>query len=188
MISTHWQQEFKEKMEKTLEVLKDELKKIRVGKASVSLLDSVRVNYYGSPTPLQQTASISCPDARSFLIVPWEVSLLKEIETSILKSNLGMTPVNDGKVIRLRVPDLTEERRKELGKNVKKIIEDARVAVRMIRRDANEMIKHALKDKEISEDDNKRMMDESQKLTDQYIEKIDKIGVDKEKDLELVRK
>lgn len=173
----------KEHMEKALSALLNELKKVRTGRAQVSMLDSVRVNYYGTPTPLNQVAAISCPDARSFLIAPWDTSVLKEIESSIVKSDVGMTPQNDGKVIRLKVPELTEERRREMVKNIKKMVEDARVAVRMARRDANEVFKKAQKDKAMSEDDVKRGETEIQKLTDDYIKKVDKIAEDKEKEL-----
>ena len=126
-----------DKMEKSLQALMNELKKIRTGRAQVSMLDNIKVNYYGNLSPLSQVAAISTPDAKSFLIAPWEASILKEIEQSIIKSDIGMTPMNDGKVIRLKVPDLTEERRKDLVKQTKKIVEEARVAVRMARRDAN---------------------------------------------------
>lgn len=173
----------KDRMEKALQSLLGELKKVRTGRAQVSMLDPIKVNYYGTPTPLNQVAALSTPDARSFLISPWETSILKEIESAIVKSDLGMSPMNDGKVIRLKVPELTEERRKDLVKNVKKICEDARVAVRMVRRDANDELKKALKDKVISEDDNKRQQDEVQKLTDDYIKKIDGLAADKEKEL-----
>jgi ribosome recycling factor len=173
----------KEKMDKSIQALAGELKKVRTGRAQVSMLDNIRVNYYGTPTPLNQVAALSTPDARSFLISPWETSILKEIESSIVKSDLGMTPQNDGKVIRLRVPELTEERRKDLVKNIKKICEDARVAIRMARRDANEHIKKAVKDKTMSEDEQKRVENEVQKLTDDYIKKVDTMATDKEKEL-----
>lgn len=173
----------KDNMEKALQALQNELKKVRTGRAQVSMLDNIRVNYYGTPTPLNQVAALSTPDARSFLISPWEASILKEIESSIVKSDLGMTPQNDGKVIRLRVPELTEERRKDLVKSIKKICEDARVAVRLVRRDANDELKTALKNKTISEDDQKRQTDEVQKITDDYIKKIDQLASDKEKEL-----
>src|SRR5580704_11995709 len=163
----------KDHMEKAMQGLLSELKKVRTGRAQISMLDSIKVNYYGTPTPLNQVSALSTPDARSFLISPWESSMLKEIESSIVKSDLGMSPMNDGKVIRLKVPELTEDRRKDLVKNIKKICEDARVAVRMVRRDANDELKKQLKDKAISEDDNKRSQDEVQKLTDDYIKKID---------------
>jgi ribosome recycling factor len=172
-----------DKMEKGLQALVNELKKIRTGRAQVNMLDSIRVNYYGALSPLAQVASISCPDAKSFLIAPWEASILKEIEGAIIKSDIGMTPINDGKVIRLKVPDLTEQRRKELVKQTKKIVEDAKVAVRMARRDANEELKKALKDKEISEDENKKSETDIQKLTDDYIKKIDAISDEKEKSI-----
>ncbi len=173
----------KEKMEKAIQSLLGELKKVRTGRAAVSMLDSIKVNYYGTPTPLNQVSALSTPDARSFLISPWETSILKEIEQAIVKSDLGMSPMNDGKVIRLKVPELTEDRRKDLVKNIKKICEDARVAVRMVRRDANEEVKTLQKDKAISEDDSKRQQEEVQKLTDDYIKKIDGLAVDKEKEL-----
>lgn len=173
----------KEKMEKAVQGLLAELKKVRTGRAAVSMLDGIKVNYYGTPTPLNQVSALSTPDARSFLISPWETSILKEIEQAIVKSDLGMSPMNDGKVIRLKVPELTEERRKDLVKNIKKICEDARVAVRMVRRDANDSLKVQLKDKAISEDDNKRSQEEVQKLTDDYIKKIDQLAADKEKEL-----
>lgn len=173
----------KDKMEKVLQNLIAELKKVRTGRAQVSMLDSVKVNYYGTPTPLNQVAALSTPDARSFLISPWETSILKEIESAIVKSDVGMSPMNDGKVIRLKVPELTEERRRDLVKNIKKVCEDARVAVRLVRRDANDELKKALKDKVISEDDNKRQQDEVQKITDDYIKKVDQLATDKEKEL-----
>ena len=172
-----------ELMKNAMVALNNELKKVRTGRAQVSMLDTVKVNYYGQLSPLNQVASVSCPDARSFLIAPWEVSVLKDIEQSLIKSDVGMTPQNDGKVIRLKLPELTEERRKDLVKNVKKIVEDGRVAVRMARRDANDALKEALKNKAISEDENKKGSDTIQKLTDDYIKKIDQVGADKEKEL-----
>lgn len=173
----------KKNMDKSVDSLKRELAKIRTGKANPTMLDSIRVNYYGTPTPLSQVSAISCPDAKSFLIAPWEATILKEIESSIVKSDLGMTPMNDGKVIRLKVPDLTEERRKDLVKQTKKVIEDAKVGIRNARRDSNEVLKKGLKDKVISEDQNKKATDEIQKLTDSYIQQIDKISTDKEKEI-----
>lgn len=172
-----------EKMDKSLASLQNELKKIRTGRAQVSMLDSVRVNYYGNLSPLAQVASVSTPDAKSFVIAPWEASLLKEIEQAIIKSDIGMAPINDGKVIRLKVPDLTEERRKDLVKQTKKIVEDARVAVRMARRDANEEVKKLLKDKAISEDESKKSENEIQKLTDDFIKKVDQVADEKEKSI-----
>jgi ribosome recycling factor len=172
-----------EKMEKAAKALVEELKKIRTGKAQVSMLDGVKVNYYGNLSPLSQVASISCPDAKSFLIAPWESSILKDIESALVKSDLGMAPMNDGKVIRLKVPDLTEERRKDLAKQVKKVAEDSRVAIRLVRRDANEVVKKALKDKIASEDETKKSETEIQKMTDDYIKKIDQIAEEKEKSI-----
>lgn len=172
-----------DKMDKTSKALVEELNKIRTGKAQVSMLDAVKVNYYGSLSPLSQVASVSCPDAKSFLIAPWETSILKDIESAIIKSNLGMAPMNDGKVIRLKVPDLTEERRKDLAKQVKKVAEDSRVAIRMVRRDANEAVKKALKDKAISEDESKKSEADIQKMTDDFIKKVDQIADEKEKSI-----
>lgn len=169
------------KMEKSLNSLSEELKKIRTGRAQVSMLDGVKVNYYGSPTPLSQVASVSVPDAKSFLIAPWESSILKEIEMAIVKSELGMAPMNDGKVIRLKVPDLTEERRKDLAKQVKKVAEEGRVAVRMARREANDDVKKGQKDKILSEDDAKKAETEIQKMTDDFIKKVDQVAEEKEK-------
>lgn len=170
-------------MQQTLHALTDELQKVRTGRANVNMLDGVRVLYYGNPSPLNQVASVSCPDAKSFLIAPWEVNILKDIESALIKANLGMAPQNDGKVIRLKVPELTEERRKDLVKSVKKIAEDARVAIRMGRRDANEVYKKALKDKTISEDEQKKYTDEIQTLTDNFIKKVDEVAAQKEADL-----
>lgn len=176
-------QRTQDKMEKSLQALNNELKKIRTGRAQVSMLDNIRVNYYGQLSPLSQVAAISCPDAKSFLIAPWEASILKEIEQAIVKSDLGLAPMNDGKVIRLKVPDLTEERRKDLVKQTKKIVEEARVAVRMARRDANEEVKKVLKDKAVSEDEAKRSEADVQKMTDEYIKKVDAVSDEKEKSI-----
>ncbi len=180
---TDLKQKSQDRMEKALLALQNELKKVRTGRAQVSMLDGIKVSYYGQLSLLNQVAAISCPDAKSFLIAPWESSVLKEIEQAIVKSELGMAPINDGKVIRLRVPDLTEERRRELVKQTKKIIEEARVAVRMARRDANEEIKKALKDKTVSEDEAKKSEGEVQKMTDEYIKKVDIIADEKEKSI-----
>jgi ribosome recycling factor len=175
--------EAKNNMEKALLALSNELKKVRTGRAQISMLDNIRVNYYGTPTPLNQVSAISTPDAKTFMIAPWESQMLKEIEQSIVKSDVGMSPMNDGKVIRLKLPDLTEQRRKELVKTCHKFVEDSKVAIRMARRDANEALKTAQKDKEISEDENKRAQEEIQKLTDSYIEKSDKLSQEKEKEI-----
>ncbi|MCB0377174.1 MAG: ribosome recycling factor [Bdellovibrionales bacterium] len=171
------------KMKASVQALGEEFKKVRTGRAQVSMLDGVRVDYYGNPTPLNQVASVSCPDARSFLITPWETSVLKSIESSIVKSDLGMAPINDGKVIRLKLPELTEDRRKDLVKKTKKMVEDARIAVRMARREANELLKQAQKDKQISEDESKSFQDEIQKMTDKFVADVDRLAAEKEKDI-----
>lgn len=172
-----------DRMDQAHKALIEELKKVRTGRAQVSMLDNVRVNYYGQLSPLSQVSAISTPDAKSFLIAPWEASILKEIEQAIVKSDLGMAPINDGKVIRLKVPDLTEERRKALAKQVKELAENSRVAVRMARRDANEEVKKLLKDKAVSEDEAKRAETEIQKMTDDSIKKIDQVSDEKEKSI-----
>lgn len=173
----------KANMEKALVALSNELKKVRTGRAQISMLDNVRVDYYGTPTPLNQVSAVSTPDAKTFVIAPWENQMLKNIEQAIQKSDVGMAPINDGKVIRLKLPDLTEQRRKELVKSCAKLVEDAKVAIRMARRDANEALKTSLKDKAISEDENKRAQDEVQKLTDGYITKADAVSAEKEKEI-----
>lgn len=175
--------ETKEKMNQGIEAMVNELKKVRTGRANVSMVDSVKVPYYGNPTPLTQVAKVSCPDAKSFVITPWEAPMLKEIEQALVKCDLGMTPMNDGKVIRLRLPDLTEERRKDLAKSIKKIVEDARVSVRMARREANDEVKKRLKDKVLSEDESRSLTDKIQKATNECIKKVDQVGSDKEKDI-----
>lgn len=164
---------YKEKMEKSLSNLQDEYISIRAGRANPHILDKIQVDYYGTPSSLQTVANVSVPEARMILIQPWEASLIKEIEKAILASDLGLTPANDGKAIRLSFPELTEERRKELVKDVKKKGEGAKVAVRNIRRDANDAIKKQNKANEISEDEQKQLEDQIQKLTDQFISKID---------------
>jgi ribosome recycling factor len=173
----------KDRMEKVLVSLAEDFKKVRTGKAQVSMLDNVRVNYYGNMSPLNQVASVSTPDAKTFLIAPWESAVLKDIEQALVKSDIGMAPINDGKVIRLKVPDLTEERRKDLAKQVKKVAEDARVAVRLVRRDSNEEVKKALKDKLVSEDEAKKAEADIQKVTDDMIKKIDQSADEKEKSI-----
>lgn len=162
------------KMEKTLDVLLDEFGSIRAGRANPHVLDRIKVDYYGTPTPIQQVGNINVPEARMIVIQPWEKSLLKSIEKAILTSDLGINPTNDGSVIRLVFPELTEERRKDLAKDVKKKGEAAKVAVRNIRRDANESLKKMEKNGDISEDDLKDGNDKIQKLTDKMIDKIDK--------------
>lgn len=162
------------KMEKTLDVLLDEFGSIRAGRANPHVLDRIKVDYYGTPTPIQQVGNINVPEARMIVIQPWEKSLLKSIEKAILTSDLGINPTNDGSVIRLVFPELTEERRKDLAKDVKKKGEAAKVAVRNVRRDANESLKKMEKNGDISEDELKDGNDKIQKLTDKMIDKIDK--------------
>jgi ribosome recycling factor len=170
----------REKMDQVLEHLRRDLAGVRTGRASLALLDSIQVSYYGSPTPLKQVAALAVPDPRLITIQPWEVSLIPEIEKAITTSNLGLNPTNDGKLIRLTIPSLTGERRKELVKQVKKIGEDTKVRIRNVRRDTNEEIKKFLKDSKISEDDQRKGQDEIQKTTDQYITKIDEMIKKKE--------
>ena len=164
---------YDEKMTKPLNNLNAELVTIRAGRANPHVLDKLSVNYYGAPTPIQQVANVSVPEARMIQIQPWDAGLIKDIEKAILASDLGLTPANDGKVIRLVFPELTEERRKELVKDVKKKGEETKVAIRNIRRDANDAVKKEAKANEISEDDQKQLEDKIQKLTDGYVKKID---------------
>lgn len=164
---------YEDKMNKTLEVLQSEFSSIRAGRANPHVLDKIKVDYYGTPTPIQQVGNILIPEARMIQIQPWEKGLLKNIEKAILTSDLGINPTNDGNVIRLVFPELTEERRKDLAKDVKKKGENAKVAVRNVRRDANESFKKMEKANEISEDDLKAGEEKIQKLTDKMIEKID---------------
>jgi ribosome recycling factor len=175
--------ETEDKMKKVLDNLKSDLAAIRAGRASTALLDKISVDYYGVPTPVNQLATISVPEPRMILIQPWDVKTINSIEKAILKSDLGLTPTSDGKVIRLVLPELTMERRKELVKMAKKKAEDAKVVVRNIRRDTNELIKKMEKNGEISQDDSKRWQEEIQKLTDNYIEQIDKALTNKEKEI-----
>lgn len=166
--------EFEQKMQKTIDALNEDYSTIRAGRANPHILDKLKIDYYGTPTGLQQVANISVPEARMIQIQPWESSLIKEIEKAILVSDLGITPNNDGKIIRLVFPELTEDRRKELAKDVKKKGDNAKVAVRNIRRDANDTLKKQNKANEISDDDLKSSEDDVQKLTDKYINIIDK--------------
>ncbi|TAL23592.1 MAG: ribosome recycling factor [Nitrospirae bacterium] len=172
-----------EKMDHAVDALKKEFSSIRTGRASLALLDGIKVDYYGTPTPLQQLAALSIPESRQIAVQPWEQKLISEIEKAIMKSDLGLTPSNDGKIIRVNIPALTEERRKQLVKAIKKNAEDSKVAVRNIRRDINEEIKKLEKEKHISEDNTKKSLDEIQKLTDTYIKKIDEILMHKEKEI-----
>ncbi len=172
---------FETKMNKTMENLREEYANIRAGRANPHLLDKIKVDYYGAPTNIQGVANVSVPEARVIMIQPWESKMIKEIEKAILASEIGITPSNDGKVIRLTFPELTEDRRKELAKDVKKKGEAAKVAIRNIRRDANDAIKKA--GKELSEDETKKMENDAQKMTDRFIDDIDKVIDDKTKEI-----
>ncbi len=176
-------QDTQNRMDKSIDALKHELSRVRTGRASLSLLDGIRVDYYGTPTPLNQMASLSIPESRLILIQPWDTSVIKEIEKALLKSDLGLTPSSDGKVVRIAIPPLTEERRKQLVKVVYKVGEEHKVAVRNIRREANEMLKTLKKDSEISEDEAFKAQEETQKITDAFIRQIDDIVKAKEKEI-----
>ena len=176
-------QEFENKMKKTCDALESQFATIRAGRANAAVLDQITVDYYGSPTPINQVASIATPDARSLLIQPWDASILKGIEKAIMTSDLGIHPQNDGRMIRLVFPPLTEERRLDLVKQTKKYGEEAKVAIRNIRRDAIEKFKKMQKASEITEDDYKNTEKDVQKLTDDYIKEIEKIMANKEKEL-----
>jgi ribosome recycling factor len=173
----------KARMEKSIEDFKHVLTSIRTGRANVGLIDHIKVDYYGTPTPLNQMASLAVPEPTSITVQPWDISQLGNIEKAIRSSDLGLNPANDGKIVRVPIPPLTEERRKELVKHLHKVLEDHRTAIRNIRRDENERIKKALKDKTISEDEEKKTLDEIQKLTNQHIEKLDGLGKGKEKEI-----
>lgn len=175
--------EAEDKMKKAVEVLRKDYGSMRAGRATPALLDKVMVDYYGAPTPINQMANVSVPEPRLLVIQPWDKSVISTIEKAIQKSDLGLTPNNDGTVIRLAIPQLTQERRSELVKSAKKKAEDARVAVRNIRRDANDHVKALQKDKMISEDDEKRAQEDVQKLTDKYIKEIDHVLEHKEQEI-----
>ena len=175
--------EFESKMKKTTEVLSQQLEAVRAGRANAAVLNQISVEYYGVPTPIQQVASVSVPDPRTLMIQPWDASILKGIEKAILASELGINPQNDGRVIRLVFPQLTEERRKELTKQVKKYGEDAKVAIRNVRRDAVDFVKKAQKKGELTEDDQKKAEKDIQDLTDKYIKKVDEMCGKKDKEL-----
>ena len=175
--------EMAEKMDKSLDAFKQELSKIRTGRASLSLLDGIKAEAYGASMPLNQVATLTIPESRQIVIQPWDPQVMSSIEKAILKSELGLTPVNDGKVIRINIPQLTEERRKDLVKIVKKIAEEYRVAVRNHRRDAIDSLKKQKKNKEISEDEQFKLQDEAQKETDDCIAKIDEVAADKENEV-----
>lgn len=175
--------ETRDKMKKTIEVLRKEFKRIRTGRASSALLDGIKVSCYDTQMPLDQVASISVPESRLITVKPWDQALIGEIEKGILKSELGLTPMNDGKMIRIPIPPLTEERRKELAKLAKKMAEDAKIAVRNHRRESNELFKELKNEKEISEDDMFKSQEEVQKITDDFIKKIDEVTAEKEKEI-----
>jgi ribosome recycling factor len=175
--------EMAEKMEKSVEAFKNELAKIRTGRASLALLDDIKVHAYGSEMPLNQVSTLTIPESRTIAIQPWDPQVLGAIEKAILKSDVGLTPVNDGKIIRLNIPQLTEERRRELVKQVKKVAEEFRVAIRNVRRDAIDILKKQKKDKEISEDDLFKFQDDAQSETDNYIAQIDEITASKENEV-----
>ena len=173
----------KEKMEKSINVYNEKLSEVRAGRANPSILNKVKIDYYGTPTPINQVAGVSVPEARLIVIQPWDVSVLKEIEKAILASDIGINPNNDGKVIRLAFPELTEERRKDLVKDIKKMAEEAKIAIRAIRRDGIEEAKKVQKDGDMTEDELKQAENEIQKLTDKSVEEIDKILENKEKEV-----
>lgn len=175
--------EMRKKMDRGIDALHRELGKVRTGRASTSILDSVKVDYYGTLTPINQMATLSVPESRLITVQPWDTSAIDLIEKAILSSDLGLTPNNDGKMIRINIPSLTEERRREMVRLAKKIAEDARISIRNARREANEFLKELEKEKEISEDDLKRSHDEVQGVTDEYIKKIDAIIKGKEADI-----
>lgn len=176
-------QEMRRKMDKALEVLRQEFSRVRTGRASVALLDGIKVEAYGSLMPLSQVASLAAPEPRLLTVQPWDASLMTEIEKAILRSDLGLTPSNDGKIIRIPIPPLTTERRKELVKAIKKMTEESKVALRNLRREANEEIKELKKEKLVSEDEAFKAQEEVQKITDEYIKKADTLAADKEKEI-----
>ena len=174
---------YEEKMIKSISVYEENLAEIRAGRANPAILNKIKIEYYGTPTPINQVAGISVPEARLIVIQPWDASILKEIEKEILKSDIGINPNNDGKVIRLAFPELNQERRKEIVKDIKKMAEEARVAIRSIRRDAIDDAKAMQKNSEITEDELKSAEDNIQKLTDKYVDEIDSILEKKEKEI-----
>jgi len=180
---SHSHKNLEEKIEKTMQVLKEDLNTVRAGRANPALLDKVMVDYYGTPTPLKNLANISVPDPRSLLITPFDPKSVGEIERGINSANIGITPNNDGKCVRLEIPQLTEERRKELTKTTKKMGEEAKVAIRNLRRESNEAIKKQQKDGEITEDDMKEDLDKVQKTTDKAVKDIDEMVTAKDKEI-----
>ena len=179
----HILKDLETRMSQAIETLSRELVSVRTGRASAALLEGIRVDYYGTPTTIPQMASVTVPDARTLMVQPWDATQLKAIEKALITSDLGLTPSNDGNAIRLTIPALTEERRKQLAKSVGKIAEDARVAIRNIRREANERLKALAKDKHVSEDDERRGHDQIQKATDRFIAKVDELLKKKEQEI-----
>lgn len=176
-------EDLKERMGKSIDTLKREYSRLRTGRASASLLDGIRVSYYDTPTPLNQMSSIAVPEPRLIVVQPWDKTALGDIEKAILKSELGLTPMNDGKVIRITIPPLTEERRKDLVKVARKMAEDNKIAIRNIRRDANDMLKDLKNEKDVSEDQLYRSQEEVQQITDEFISRVDEICAAKEKEI-----
>jgi ribosome recycling factor len=176
-------QSCRNRMEKVVEDMRRELAGVRSGRASISLLDHITVDYYGNPTPLNQVATLAVPEPTLITAQPWDASLLGLIEKAIRSSDLGLNPSNDGKIIRIPIPPLTEERRKQLARHVGKVLEDHRTAIRNIRRDENEVLKKLLKDKKISEDDERKGLDEIQKLTDQFVARAEEVSKKKEEEI-----
>ena len=176
-------QETEESMGKSVEALKNELKRLRTGRASLAILDGIKVDYYGTITPLNQMATLAVPESRLITIQPWDASVIKDIEKAILKSDLGLTPSSDGKIIRISIPQLTEDRRKELVKVVHKVCEEHKVSIRNFRRDSNDLMKSMKKEGEIAEDDAFKAQDRIQKITDEHIKLIDECFQEKEKEI-----
>jgi ribosome recycling factor len=175
--------ECRQSMNKTIEALRKEFTRIRTGRASTSLLDGIRVSCYDTQMPIDQVASLSIPESRLITVKPWDQSIIGEIERAILKSDLGLTPVNDGKIIRIPIPPLTEQRRKELAKMAKKMAEEGKISIRNQRRESNELLKELKNEKEISEDELFRYQDDVQKITDEFIKKVDEVTAEKEKEI-----
>ncbi|HEX3019866.1 MAG TPA: ribosome recycling factor [Chitinispirillaceae bacterium] len=175
--------ETNQRMQKAIDSLKKDLSRIRAGRATPALLDGITVDYYGSPVPVNQVANISVPDARLVIVQPWEKTMIAAVEKAIRVSDLGLNPQNDGNLIRLPIPPLSEERRKDLFKSCKKIAEESKVGIRNIRRDSNEKLKKAEKDKDVTQDEGKKGLDEIQKLTDKFIKTVDELLVNKEKEI-----
>ena len=176
-------QKAKNRMEKVVEDLRRELASVRTGRANISLLDHIKIDYYGTPTPINQVATLAVPEPNMITAQPWDASVLGDIEKVIRSSDLGLNPSNDGKIVRIPIPPLTEERRKQLAKHIGKVLEDHRMAVRNVRRDENDILKKMLKEKQISEDDERKAIEEVQKLTDLYVGKVEELAKKKEEEI-----